>query len=58
MKTIKITIKEPGWFPKEQVMTIQECKTGYPYLKDWKALKAALSEFKRCKAEEGENAKL
>jgi len=55
MKTIKITIKEPGWFPKETVMIVRECKTGYPYLKDWKALKAALSEFKRCKAEEVED---
>jgi len=33
-------------------MEIRECKTGYPCLRDWRAMKAALSEFRRCKAEE------
>jgi len=52
MKTIKVTIINPGWFSRETVMEIRECKTGYPCLRDWRAMKAALSEFRRCKAEE------
>jgi len=55
MKTI-ITIKEPGWFPKEKVIAVRECKTGYPYLRDWRVLKEALSEFRRCRMEEEKDA--
>ena len=50
MKTIKVTISP--WIGNDRVSEIRECKTGYPFLKDWKALKAALSEFRRVKMEE------
>ena len=56
MKTIKVTIKPAtmwGSSKDNSVLTIRETKTGYPYLRDWKALKATLSEFRRCKMEEG-----
>ena len=48
MKKIKVTIRKPGWFPKEIELTIRETKTGYPYLPDWNFLKEALG----CKMEE------
>jgi len=54
--TTKLTIIKPGWFSRPEVMTVRECKNGYPYLKDYRALKAALSEFRRVKVEEGEDA--
>jgi len=50
VKTIKVTISP--WIGNDRVSEIRECKTGYPFLKDWKALKAALSEFRRVKMEE------
>uniref|UniRef100_A0A6M3LRE0 Uncharacterized protein n=1 Tax=viral metagenome TaxID=1070528 RepID=A0A6M3LRE0_9ZZZZ len=56
MKMIKMTTINTGWFQKEQVMTIRECKTGYPQLPDWRKLKEALSEFVRCKMEEVDDA--
>ena len=52
MKTIKLTIVNTGWFSRETIIEIRECKTGYPYLPDWRALKGALSEFRRVKMEE------
>ena len=52
--TIKVTTIKPRIFSREEVMTVRECKTGYPYLRDWRAMKAALSEFVRCKVEEGD----
>ena len=53
MKTIRLTIIKPGWFSKEEVTMLRECKTGYPYLRDYKAMKAALSAgFVQCKMEE------
>jgi len=53
MKTIKVTIRTPAFFGREYVMEIRETKTGYPYLRDYRALKAALSAgFVRCKVEE------
>jgi len=54
MKTIKVTIKRGLRKPKE--LTIREGKTGYPYLKDYRAMKAALSEFRRCRMEEEKDA--
>jgi len=52
MKTIKLTIRKTDWFSRPEEIRIRECKTGYPFLKDWRALKAALSEFRRVKMEE------
>ena len=49
---IKVTTIKPGFFSREEVMTVRECKNGYPYLKDYRALKAALSEFRRVKMED------
>ena len=52
MKKIKLTISP--WIGNDRVSEIRECKNGYPYLKDYRALKAALSEFRRVKMEEGD----
>ena len=54
--TTKVTIINPGWFSRETIMQIRECKNGYPYLKDYRAMKAALSEFRRCRMEEEKDA--
>jgi len=53
---IKVTIIKPRIFSREEVIMLRECKTGYPYLKDWRAMKAALAEFRRVKMEEVDDA--
>ena len=53
MKKIKVTISP--WIGNDRVSEIRECKTGYPFLKDYRALKTALSEFQRVKMEEMED---
>ena len=60
MKTTKLTIRPKGWFPRETLITIRECKTGYPYLPDYRAMKEALSAggFIMCRMEEGEDEKM
>ena len=58
MKTTKLTIRPKGWFPRETAITVRECKTGYPFLSDYRAMKEALSSgFIMCKMEEGEDGK-
>jgi len=57
MKITKLTIRLKDWFPRETEITVRECKTGYPYLPDYRAMKEALSAggFIMCKMEEGED---
>ena len=57
MKTIKVTIKPAtmwGSSKDNKELTVRECKTGYPFLRDWRVLKAALAEFRRCRMEDGD----
>uniref|UniRef100_A0A6M3IFJ2 Uncharacterized protein n=1 Tax=viral metagenome TaxID=1070528 RepID=A0A6M3IFJ2_9ZZZZ len=59
MKMIKMTTIRPRIFSRSVEFFVRETKTGYPYLEDWKGVKAALSAgFVRCKMEEegGQNA--
>ena len=60
MKTTKLTIRPKGWFPREMAITVRECKTGYPFLPDYRKLKEALSAggFIMCRMEEGEDEKM